>query len=70
MSTHWQSVESFEDYFTKALKRKEELEQKIENAVDLQKQLAELKSSADFLAQDNFDKLREETAAKEKRFSR
>jgi hypothetical protein len=68
--TRCQSEKSREEHFNKTLKEKEELEVKLENALDLQKQLAELKSSSDFMSDDDMDKLREETASKEKRFSK
>jgi hypothetical protein len=70
MATHCQSVNSLEEYFSKASREKEELELKLVKAVDLQNQLEELKSSEDFLAQENIDKLREETTAKERRLER
>ena len=65
MAAYCQSVKSLEAYFTKASREKEYLEEKIRKAVDLQKELSELESVQDFMTQNDFDKLRRETMAKE-----
>ncbi len=70
MANHCHSVQSLEKNFTKAAKEKKALEGKLEKAVGLQKQLAELKLSKDFMPQDDIVKLREETTAKEIRLAR
>jgi hypothetical protein len=70
MATHCQSVNSLEEYFTKASREKEELELKFERAVNLQHQLAELKSSEDFFSQNDINKLKAEAADKERRLIR
>jgi hypothetical protein len=69
MATHCQSVKSLKEYFMKASREKEELEVKLEKAVDLQKELTKLKLSKDFMTENDMKKLREETAVKERRLS-
>ena len=70
MATHCQSMKSLEEYFVKASKEKEELEAKLQKALDLQNELAELKSSPDFLPLNEIDQLKMELSSKEVRLSR
>ncbi len=68
MSTHSRSAEALQNYFAAATKDKEQLEEKIRKAVNLQNELTELQSSQVYMSQSAINKLKRETIAKEHQF--
>ena len=64
------SAVQLEECFNLTNKEKEDLEEKINKALSIQKELSELKSSNDFLSEKDKEKMRQETSMKEIRLSK
>jgi len=64
------SVVKLEECFNLTNKEKEDLEEKINIAVNLQKELSELESSDNFLSEVDKEKIRQETSTKEIRLAK